>query len=100
MQENSTQPKRTLTSVRDLYSLLVMKYGYEWAVHHVQQNKGSETAGIDRKNMSHFRGNFDGYIEELKPHSKAETLTMSCAKGVHPKPHSEKKRPLGIPILV
>src|SRR5207249_12283038 len=58
----------------DLYSLLCNEVWLRVAVHHVQQNKGSETAGIDGKNMSNFLGNFDGYIEELTTTLKAETF--------------------------
>jgi len=84
----------------DLYSLLCNEVWLRVAVHHVQQNKGSETAGIDGKNMSNFLGNFDGYIEELTTTLKAETFEPCPVRRVYiPKPNSEKKRPLGIPIL-
>jgi len=84
----------------DLYSLLCNAVWLRVAVHHVQQNAGSETAGIDGKTMSNFRGNFDGYIEELTTTLKAETFEPCPVRRVYiPKPNSEKKRPLGIPIL-
>src|SRR5216684_2576512 len=84
----------------DLYSLLCHGVWLRVAVHHVQQNKGSETAGIDGKTMAHFRGNFDGYIEELKTTLKAETFEPCPVRRVYiPKPNSDKKRPLGVPIL-
>src|SRR6266446_2652346 len=84
----------------DLYSLLCNEVWLRVAVHHVQQNKGSETAGIDGKTMANFRGNVDGYIEELKTTLKAETFEPCPVRRVYiPKPHSEKKRPLGVPIL-
>src|SRR3989440_8042400 len=84
----------------DLYSLLCHEVWLRVAVHHVQQNKGSETAGIDGTTMSNFRGNFDGYIEELQTTLKAETFEPCPVRRVYiPKPNSEKKRPLGIPIL-
>jgi RNA-directed DNA polymerase len=84
----------------DLYSLLCNEVWLRVAVHHVQQNTGSETAGIDGKTMANFRGNFDGYIEELKTTLKAETFEPCPVRRVYiPKPHSDKKRPLGIPIL-
>src|SRR2546422_6520721 len=84
----------------DLYSLLCNAVWLRVAVHHVQQNAGSETAGIDGKTMSNFRGNFDGYIEELTTPLKAETFEPCPVRRVYiPKPNSEKKRPLGIPIL-
>src|SRR3989442_6289837 len=84
----------------DLYSLLCNAVWLRVAVHHVQQNAGSETAGIDGKTMSNFRGNFDGYIEELTTTLKATTFEPVPVRRVYiPKPNSEKKRPLGIPIL-
>src|SRR3989442_12364897 len=83
----------------DRYSLLCHEVWLRVAVHHVQQNKGSETAGIDGKTMSNFRGNFDGYIEELKTTLKAETFEPCPVRRVCiPKPNSDKKRPLGIPM--
>src|SRR3989449_8680772 len=83
----------------DLYSLLCNAVWLRVAVHHVQQNAGSETAGIDGKTMSNFRGNFDGYIEELTTTLKAETFEPCPVRRVYiPKPNSEKKRPLGIPM--
>jgi len=85
----------------DLYSLLCNEVWLRVAVHHVQQNKGSETAGIDGKNMSNFLGNFDGYIEELTTTLKAETFEPCPVRRMYiPKPNSDKKRPLGIPILL
>src|SRR5438445_4694423 len=85
----------------DLYRLLCNEVWLRVAVHHVQQNKGSETAGIDGKNMSNFLGNFDGYIEELTTTLKAETFEPCPVRRMYiPKPNSDKKRPLGIPILL
>ena len=85
----------------DLYSLLCNEVWLRVAVHHVQQNKGSETAGIDGKNISNFLGNFDGHIEELKTTLKAETFEPCPVRRMYiPKPNSDKKRPLGIPILL
>src|SRR6266581_3723925 len=84
----------------DLYSRLCKEVWLRVAVHHVQQNAGSETAGIDGKTMSNFRGNFDGYIEELTTTRKAETFEPCPVRRVYiPKPNSDKKRPLGVPIL-
>src|SRR6266581_5812049 len=83
----------------DLYSLLCNEVWLRVAVHHVQQNKGSETAGIDGKNMSNFLGNVDGYIEELTTTLKAETFEPCPVRRVYiPKPNSDKKRPLGVPM--
>jgi group II intron reverse transcriptase/maturase len=65
------------------------------------QNKGSETAGIDGMTKSNFLGNFDGYITELKGTLKAKNFEPLPVRRVYiPKPNSEKKRPLGIPILL
>ena len=83
----------------DLYSLLCNEVWLRVAVHHVQQNKGSETAGIDGKNMSNFLGNFDGYIKELTTTLKAETFEPCPVRRMYiPKPNSDTKRPLGIPM--
>jgi RNA-directed DNA polymerase len=70
------------------------------AVHHVQQQTGSETAGIDGKTMANFRGNFAGDIAELTTTRKAETFEPCPGRRVYlPKPPSATKRPRGIPIL-
>src|SRR5713101_8903144 len=84
----------------DIYSLICNEIWLRVAVNHVQKNRGSETAGIDSMTMSNFLGDLDGNIEYLK-----ETLTTKTFEPVHvrreyiPKPYSDKKRPLGIPIL-
>src|SRR5712691_4783949 len=83
-----------------LYSMHCHEVWLRVAVHPVQPNKGSKTEGIDGKNLSNFRGNFDGYIEELKTTLKAETFEPCPVRRVDiPKPNSDKKRPLGVPIL-
>src|SRR6266568_3510522 len=76
----------------DLYSLLCNEVWLRVAVHHVQQNKGSETAGIDGKNMSNFLGNFDGYIAELTTTLKAETFEPCPVRRMYI-PNSYKARP-------
>src|SRR5256885_10632813 len=83
----------------DLYRLRCHAVWRRVAVHHVQQNKGSETAGRDGKNRSNCRGNFDGYIAERKTTLTAATFAPCPVRRVYiPKPHSDKKRPLGVPI--
>jgi RNA-directed DNA polymerase len=50
---------------------------------------------------SNFLGDFDGNINRLKETLKAKTFEPTPVKRVYiPKPNSEKKRPLGIPILL
>ena len=84
----------------DLYSLLCNEVWLRVAVNHVQHNKGSETAGIDSMTMSNFLGDYDGYIERLRESLKTKTFEPVPVRRVYiPKPYSEKKRPLGIPIL-
>src|SRR2546425_13262425 len=84
----------------DLYSLLCNAVWLRVAVHHVQQNKGSETAGIDGKTMANFRGNFDGHIEELKTTLKAETFEQChVRRECIPKPNRDKKRHIAMQIL-
>jgi retron-type reverse transcriptase len=84
----------------DLYSLLCNEVWLRAAAHETLRNKGSETAGIDGMTKSNFLGNFDGYITELKAALKAKDFEPLPVRRVYiPKPNSEKKRPLGIPIL-
>ena len=50
---------------------------------------------------SNFLGDFDGNIKSLQESLKAKTFEPVPVKRVYiPKPNSEKKRPLGIPILL
>ena len=84
----------------DLYSLLCNEVWLRVAVHHVQRNRGSETAGIDSMTMSNFLGDFDGNIERLKESLTTKTFEPTPVRRVYiPKAYSDKKRPLGIPIL-
>lgn len=84
----------------DLYSLLCNEIWLRVAVNHVQKNRGSETAGIDSMTMSNFLGDLDGNIEYLKETLTTKTFEPVPVRRVYiPKPYSDKKRPLGIPIL-
>jgi RNA-directed DNA polymerase len=84
----------------DLYSLLCNEVWLRVAAHETLENKGSNTAGIDGITKSNFLGNFDGYVTKLKEALKAKTFEPTPVRRVYiPKPHSEKKRPLGIPTL-
>ena len=85
----------------NLYGLLCHEVWLRVAVHKVLQNKGSGTAGIDGMTKSNFLGDPDGYIRSLQELLKAKTFEPEPVKRVYiPKPNSEKKRPLGIPILL
>src|SRR5437870_10031676 len=84
----------------ELYSLLCNEVWLRVAAQETLKNKGSKTAGIDGMTQSNFLGNFDGYLTELKETLKAQTFEPCPVRRVYiPKPNSEKKRPLGIPIL-
>jgi len=84
----------------ELYSLLCNEVGLRVAAQETLKNKGSKTAGIDGMTKSNFLGNFDGYLTELKETLKAQTFEPLPVRRVYiPKANSEKKRPLGIPIL-
>src|SRR5215510_4881687 len=85
----------------DLYSLLCNDTWLRVATHATLRNKGSGTAGIDGMTKSNFLGDFDGNIMHLKEALKAKTFEPVPVRRVYiPKPNSEKKRPLGIPILL
>src|SRR6266852_1052027 len=85
----------------DLYGLLCNEVWLREAAHKVLQNKGSGTPGIDGMTKSNFLGDPDGYIRSLQEALKAKTFEPAPVKRVYiPKPNSEKKRPLGIPILL
>ena len=83
----------------NLYGLLCHEVWLRVAAHTVLQNKGSGTAGIDGMTKSNFLGDPDGYIRSLQASLKAKTFEPEPVKRVYiPKPNSEKKRPLGIPM--
>jgi RNA-directed DNA polymerase len=85
----------------NLYGLRCHEVWLRVAAHTVLQNKGSGTAGIDGMTKSHFLGDPDGYIRSLQASLKAKTFEPAPVKRVYiPKPNSEKKRPLGVPILL
>jgi RNA-directed DNA polymerase len=83
----------------DLYSLLCNETWLRVAAHKVLRNTGAETAGIDGETKSNFLGDFDGNIARLKELLKAKTFEPVPVRRVYiPKPNSEKKRPLGMPM--
>ena len=85
----------------NLYGMLCNEVWLRVAAHKTLQNRGSATAGIDGMTKSNFLGDFDGNINCLKEALKAKTFEPTPVKRVYiPKPNSEKKRPLGIPILL
>ena len=84
----------------NLYGLLCNEVWLRAAAHATLGNQGSKTAGIDGMTKSNFLGDYDGYINRLKETLKAKTFEPEPVKRVYiPKPNSEKKRPLGIPML-
>ena len=84
---------------RELYHLLCNDVWLRVAATETLKHKGSATAGIDGMTKSNFDGNFDGYIAELREALKAQSFEPLPVKRVYiPKPNSEKKRPLGIPM--
>ena len=85
---------------QNLHGLLCDEVWLRVAAHQTLQNKGSETAGIDRMTKSNFLGDLDGNITRLKESLKAKTFEPMPVRRVYiPKPNSEKKRSLGIPTL-
>ena len=83
----------------NLYGMLCNERWLRVAAHTTLQNRGSVTAGIDGMTKSSFLEDFDGNINRLKEALKAKTFEPTPVKRVYiPKPHSEKKRPLGIPM--
>src|SRR5262245_9899006 len=84
----------------DLYSLLCNETWLRAATHATLRNKGSETAGIDRMTKSNFLGDYDGNVACLQESLKATTFEPVPVRRVYiPKSYSDKKRPLGIPVL-
>jgi RNA-directed DNA polymerase len=84
----------------NLYGMLGNEVWLRAAAHKTLQNRGSVTAGIDGMTKSNFLGDLDGNINRLKEVLKAKTFEPTPVKRVYiPKPNSEKKRPLGIPML-
>jgi RNA-directed DNA polymerase len=85
----------------NLYGMLCNEVWLRVAAHKTLQKRGSATAGIDGMTKSNFLGDFDGNITRLKEALKAKTFEPMPVKRVYiPKPNSEKKRLLGIPILL
>ena len=83
----------------DLYSLLCNEIWLRVAHHSVNSNQGRETAGIDGQSMSNFNGDLEGNLKRLQEQLKARTFEPMPVRRVYiPKPNSEKKRPLGIPM--
>src|SRR4030095_9899899 len=84
----------------NLYGMLCNEVWLRVAAHKTLSNAGSVTAGIDGMTKSNFLGDFDGNINRPKEALKTKTFEPTPVKRVYiPKPNSEKKRPLGIPIL-
>ena len=85
----------------DLYSLLCNEVWLRVAPHATLTNQGRETAGIDGMTKSNFLGDLDGNIARLQESLKAKTFEPMPVRRVYiPKPNSDKKRPLGIPVLL
>ena len=102
MQRKLSQKATEVTEhqFQNLYGLLCNEVWLRVAAHKTLQNKGSETAGIDRMTKSNFLGDLEGNITRLRESLKAKTFEPTPVRRVYiPKPNSEKKRPLGIPIL-
>ena len=84
----------------DLYSLLCNDVWLRVAHHKVNSNQGRETAGVDGVSMSNFNGDLEGNLQRLREALITKSFEPLPVQRVYiPKPSSEKKRPLGIPIL-
>ena len=101
------QMKLSLKATREPEHAFENLYGLLWnegwlrvAAHKVLSNEGSRTAGVDSQTKSNFLADLDGNIKRLQEALKAKDFEPMPVKRVYiPKPHSEKKRPLGIPTL-
>jgi RNA-directed DNA polymerase len=83
----------------NLYGLLCNEVWLRGAHHAVNTNQGRETAGLDGITMSNFHGDRESNLKRLHEQLKAKTFEPMPVKRVYiPKPNSEKKRPLGIPM--
>jgi len=92
--ENPTEQRR------ELYNLLCNEVWLQVAYRHVNANQGRETAGIDGETMSHFNGNLEGNLEELRQLLKAKTFEPVPVHRVYiQKADGKKQRPLGIPTI-
>jgi RNA-directed DNA polymerase len=93
-----TAAKDPAHQFEDLYSLLCHAVWLHVAHHSVNTNQGRETAGVDGESMSHFNGNLEGNLEELRQLLQAKTFEPMPVRRQHvPKPHGGV-RPLGIPM--
>jgi len=82
----------------DLYSLLCNEGWLRVAHLKVNSNDGRDTAGIDGVSMSHFNGNLERNLEELRQLLKAGTFEPLPVRRVYIPKANGKKRPLGIPM--
>lgn len=83
----------------DLYRLLCNEGWLRAAHDSVNTNLGRRTAGIDGITMRKFNEDLEGNLTRLQETRKAKTFEPMPVRRVYiPKPNSEKKRPLGIPM--
>lgn len=70
------------------------------AIHKIKGNKGSNTAGVDKKVMSDYlEKGYDEVLEEVK--SRLYNYNPEMVRRVWiPKPGKSEKRPLGIPTII
>jgi RNA-directed DNA polymerase len=92
--------RETEHQFEDLYELLCNEVWLRVAAHRVLRNQGSRTAGVDWQTKANFLADLDGNIGRLQEALKAKDFEPMPVKRVYiPKSNSEKKRPLGIPML-
>src|SRR5216683_2839503 len=93
----------------DLYHLICKREWIEEALQHVLNNDGAETAGVDGMSWKAFndadKSDFENekfrqqFIDELQTELKTRRYRPKPVRRVEiPKPGTNKKRPLGIPI--
>jgi hypothetical protein len=94
---------------RDLYHLLCKREWIEEALWHVLDNDGAQTPGVDEISWKSFndaeKSDFENekfrqqFIDELQTELNTRTYQPLPVRRVEiPKPGTNKKRPLGIPI--
>ncbi len=95
---------------RDLYHILCKREWIEEALRHVLNNDGSQTPGVDGMSWKDFndaeKSDFENekfrqqFIDELQKELQARTYKPMPVRRIEiPKPGTNKKRPLGIPMV-
>lgn len=87
-------------SLNGLYEIIINEHTIITAIHDIKSNKGSMTAGIDKKTINHFLQMSREKLLQTVRRALKDYNPQPARRKYIPKGNTGKERPLGIPTML